>query len=451
MRERVDQGKIPGYCSVVIRNGKLLHSDAYGLADPNTGLKYGPDVIMRMFCMTKIVVATAILHLHDQGKLSVNDAVEKYIPSMKRMRVVTSPNVVFSSRKAKKKLTILHLLTHTGGIGYGPGWNFKPSSPEEKRYVDLCNSVEGGDVKNLRAFIERFSTLPLCSEPGTNFHYSYSFDVLGRVIEVVSGKSLGKYLHQSIFKPLKMKDTGFTFPTSKARRVAALFASPATAASLGADKTHLPRSKQALCRIDGTKASESRWCEKNPCPVEAGGGFQGHNMGGLVSTLNDFAKFLSMLMNGGIANASRGTRIVSPSTLQRYGFKDLLPRICAKAQRCDHRGFFLPLGYSALGEVGLKRSGRHAKKKSHMYDFDVDEIGSGGAACTYYSLDPRRKTVILWFTQSLDNEAYTKQEQSLWCIARKVLPVDARYDVSSQPKRKFSTSAQMASRKKIRK
>jgi CubicO group peptidase (beta-lactamase class C family) len=438
MRQRVDEGKVPGYCSVMLRHGKVLHSDAYGLADHESGLKYGPNVIMRLFCMTKPFVAVAVLKLHEQGKLSVHDAVAKYIPSLKNPRVVVSSNAVFKSQKAKRNMTILHCLTHTSGIGYGPGWNCKPESPDEKMYEALQNACERGEVKSIRNFVDRLAALPLRSEPGTKFCYSQSLDDLGRVVEVVSGKTLGRFLRDHIFKPLKMEDTGFSFPKSKARRVAALYASPGTAANLGQDKAALPRSKEALCRVDGKTALKSRWLRGNECPIESGGGFMGWNMAGLVSTLNDCTKFFKMISDEGVT--ASGTRIISRETLKRYVWKDLLPEMCGRKQRGDHRGFALPLGFGALGEVGLKKSAKDAKKKSHMYDYDVAEVGMGGAACTYYSLDPRRKTVILWCTQSLDNEAFVNNKQSLWCVNKKAVPLIPSYGSTDSPPKKRKVS-----------
>lgn len=439
MRERIDEGKLPGYCSAMLRYGKVLHSDAYGYADRERGLKYGPDTICRLFCMTKPFVAAAILRLQEQGKLSVHDSIARYIPAFKSLRVVTSANAVSKSETAEHKCTILHCLTHTSGLGYSSGWNAKCEGAEEKAYESLNHRCERGEIKDLKEFIDEIAALPLRREPGTSFCYSFSLDVLGRIVEVVSGKSLGRYLQDHIFGPLKMKDTGFSFPNSKAGRVAALYCSPGTAKRLGEDKAKLPRDKQALCKVDGKRPTASRWHESKVCPIQSGGGFIGFNMGGLVSTLNDCAKFFATISNG-------GGRILKESTLNRYVWRDLLPEMCVNKQHGCHRGFSMSLGYSALGEVGLKKTAREAKKKSHMYDYDVDEVGCGGAACTYYSLDPRRKTVTLWFTQSLDNETFTKGTQSLWHVNRKAVPLLPSYraPVSTSVKRTAAKAHQAA-------
>lgn len=418
LRKRVDQGKIPGYCSAVIYQGELLHADAYGQADPERGLKYGPDVLMRLYCMSKPFVAVAILLLQDRGRLSVQDPVSKYIPSFRKIRVASHGNSVMKTHAQKPKaLTILRCLTHTAGLPYGRDFNQTPDSAETKACHDLVQRVEQGEMEHLEQFVDELAEVPLRYQPGERYAYSYSTDVLGRVVEVVSGMPLGRFFEKELFRPLGMRDTGFSFSPSKGSRLAALYASRNSAVMLGAKRSSLSGRQGALCRIDGMLPEESRWAEGGRCRIDSGGGMMGANMGGLVSTVADCSRFVAMLACGGHLG---GARILRTATVKRYCLPDLLPECISTGKQQRANG--APFGWTALGEVGVPRSARDAPPSSKD-NFEIGEVGGGGAACTYWSVNPNRRLATVWFTQSMDNDPYIKDEENLYLAARTAVPI----------------------------
>jgi len=418
LRKRVDKGCIPGYCSAVIYQGKLLHCDAYGYADQDTKLKYGPDTICRLYCMSKPFVATGILLLHDRGLLKLDDPVQKYVPSFRGVKVVSRNSAIFKTNAAQPKpFTIKNCLTHSAGLPYGTSFNEPPSSAETKMCLHLVQGTEEGRIASLEQFVDELAKCPLRFAPGERYGYSYGLDVLGRVIEVVSGMKLSKFLRREIFAPLGMQDTDFSVPKSKAKRLAALYASRDSAIKLGVKPSGLSRAKGALCRIDGSKTDDSKWLQGQNCPVESGGGFMGTNMGGLVSTVNDCARFLAMISLGGEFD---GKRILQESTVKQYCLPDLFPQVITGGKKQRESG--RPFGWSALGEVGVPRTARDAPPDTKD-DFEIGECGGGGAACTYWSINPSRELAILWFTQSMDNDPYVKESENIYVAGRRVAPL----------------------------
>jgi len=238
--------------------------------------------------------------------------------------------------------------------------------------------------------------------------------VLGHVVEEVSGMRLSEFFEKEIFKPLGMQDTAFSVPKTKSRRFAALYCSPQDAKLLGVQR--VPRGKQALVRIDGNKPEESRWFSGRECKVESGGGMMGRNMGGLVSTLNDCARFLSMLSAGGGLN---GTRILQPETVERYCTRDLFPDVITSGKAQRESG--IRFGWTALGQIGVPLGPRDVKP-SHSQEYEVGEVAGGGAACTYWSFNPDREVATLWFTQSMSNDPYTTKAENLFLAARRTIP-----------------------------
>jgi len=233
--------------------------------------------------------------------------------------------------------------------------------------------------------------------------YSMGHDVLGRVIEVVSGKTLDVFFQDELFKPLKMNNTGFFVPRHKASRLAALYGDRIRAERMakfyGKDSECLPRGKHAFCRIDGNTPGQSNWIEGSHCKVLSGNGILGNNMGGLVSTLSDQARFHTMILNGGVLGCHR---ILQLSTVERWCFEDLLPLPGARGKR---RRTGIPWsGWSALGERGLKRTKRDPKPLSDEYE--EGEVAMGGVASTMWSVNPERDQMTLFFAQTLDGDAW---------------------------------------------
>lgn len=413
IRKNVDQGIIPGFCSLVLWGDCVLHSDSYGFADLETGQPMQSDTIARIYCMGKCVVASALMILVEQSRCSLEDAVKQFIPS-------------FGNTAGGRCMTLRHLLTHCSGLGYGKEFNLQPETPAEEAYQALVEDVESGKVASLEDFCNRLAEAPLTFDPGSRFEYSYGLDVIGRVIEVVSEQRLDVFLEEKLFKPLGMVDTGFCVPSIKLSRLAGLYAGKQIAQALGQTiqpkrclvRRPKPEADWALHRIDGSSAAESAWVEGKHCAVLSGGGFMGHNQGGLVSTVNDFACFCLMIANHG--QLPGGPRVLKEETVKDMVSHDWLqlPTCLGKVQ--VNAG--VP-GVTASGQFGWNCLGELGTVQGSVGDneFEEGEYGYAGIAETFWSINPKRKLIIIWFTQQVDNHSWSTASANLWLASRKAL------------------------------
>jgi len=406
-RAHVDRGELPGYAACVVQAGKLAYTSSYGHADLERSSPFNADTIVRLYCFTKTYVAVAVLMLAERGLLQLTDPVSKHIASFKHIRVVKNGTSIAKATpkvdaSISKGLTIVRLLTHTGGLSYGTDFGNAPTDAVGKMYQPLVEAVERGEVSSLADYVDRLAALPLRRAPGKKLDYSVGLDVLGRVVEVVSGRSLDSFLKSEIFEPLGMKDTGFFVPKSKLSRLAALYGSEERAsrmASLRGETLVRSKAKPKLFRLDGCRPSESWWAERKGARLLSGGGMIGHNMGGLVSTLRDQTRFFTMLLNGGVLGECR---LLKAETVEEWCFQDVLPRQEVKGKiRRSGAGWS---GWSSLGEVG-KRRWKHDGPPM-CDDYEEGEVGMGGAANTVWSVNPVRDQVTLWFSQSLDTDPW---------------------------------------------
>jgi len=437
IRKQVSSGIIPGYCSIVIWRDQVIHVDAHGSADLERQCPMRTDSIVRLYCVTKSVVAIALMLLVERGKCSLEDDVAKFIPAFGDLRVVP-PSPSGSDKPSLEReaspisVTLRQLLTHTSGLGYGKELNLPPEDEAEESYHGLVNAVEQGRVRSLEDFCERLAALPLRRPPGQGFTYSYGLDVIGRVIEVVSGQTLDMFLSEALFQPLGMCDTGFCVPRSKLDRLAALYGSYDTAQLLKQAPGKHPEERDlpawTLFPLDGRSPAESRWAEGRHCSVLSGGGFMGHNRGGLVSTLNDLARLFLTIAKGG--QLPSGARILQQSTVQMMVGQEWLRMPECLGSLLNNEAEYLPgvtnrgeIGWNALGELGMIKD--PAKLGSTGYEFQ--EYGYGGIAETFWSVNPSKDLVLIWITQQVDNHSWTTEKASLWVAARKaVAGVDKR-------------------------
>jgi len=407
MRKRVETKAVPGYATCVIRRGAVVHTAEYGMADLEGQTPFTKDTIVRLYCVTKTVVSVAILMLMEEGKLKLSDPVSKYLPAFKDMKRVRHGNCSFDtsgSPNVAHKVTILRILTHTAGFGYGCDFGEEGKDGHSLMYKELLAAVDDRKMTSLEQYCDELGKLPLRYEPGKKLEYSMGHDVLGRIIEVVSGKTLGAFLETEIFKPLGMRDTAFFVPRRKAMRLAGLYCDRSRAervARVGGTyaMAAVPPKGQKLHRIDGSMPAESNWIEGRQCTVSCSNGILGTNMGGLVSTLNDCARFFTTLSNGGILD---GHRILQTSTVEELCFNNLLPLPTATGTR--KRTSSTWAGWSAIGERGLKPTKLDPPKGSDEYE--EGEVAMGGAAGTCWSVNPVRDTVQLHFTQALDSSMW---------------------------------------------
>ncbi|MBI5323542.1 serine hydrolase domain-containing protein [Bradyrhizobium sp.] len=272
VRSEIAAGKIPGAILLIQQHGKPVHFECFGIRDPDTGQPMTPDSIFQIYSMSKAVTSVAVMMLVDDGKLSLDDSVAKYIHSFADARVGVDLSDESGKHPLKlvplqRPITIRDLLRHTSGITYG----FFGETQVQKLYANPL--LYAGDYDNAD-FADRIAVLPLADQPATRWNYSHSTDVLGRVVEVVSGQTLYQFEKQRLFDPLGMSDTAYHV----------------------ADKAKWPLIARGFLvdrfRVAGIKdpTEKRRW--------ESGGA-------GLVSTIADYARFLQMLLNGGELDGKR--------------------------------------------------------------------------------------------------------------------------------------------------
>jgi CubicO group peptidase (beta-lactamase class C family) len=282
-RKLVDRGQIAGGVALVARHGKVVLVDAFGERDRASHAPMLEDTIFAVASMTKPITCVAAMTLVEQGKLGLDDPVAKYLPELAGLRVLGDPkddkDGVLATVPLARPITIRHLFSHTSGFAYGGVLSAD---------VRLGKAYEDAGVQDRRVLktiadqVERLAKAPLGHQPSERWTYGLSHDVLGRVIEVVSGRTLAKYLDETIFKPLDMRDTSFLVPEAKRDRVATIYQT----GLLGGPLVARPR-------YFGSETFFS------------GGG-------GLFSTARDYVRFAQMLLNGG---ELEGTRILKPESL----------------------------------------------------------------------------------------------------------------------------------------
>jgi len=355
----IDKGAFPGVTAIVVRNGKIVYHKAFGQADLDTKKPMTKDAIFRIASMTKAITSLAIMMLHEEGKIMLDDPISKYIPEFAKPVVVDQFNpkdTTYTTIPAKREITIRHLLSHTSGINY----NQIASDEKMKMIYSKAGIIDAFTTQNVKIGdnIKKLAKLPLTHQPGEKWTYGLSIDVLGYLVEVVSGKTLDTYFQQHIFQPLGMKDTHFYLPDAMKDRLVPLY---------GEDK------EKGL--VKGT----SNNLATNPnYPIEGAKTFYSGG-GGLSSTAYDYAIFLQMLLNGGVYNGKR--------FLSRKGVELFTNTNQSAAMFPDPRAYF-SLGFSVVNEVG-----RSAGLGS------VGNFSWGGAFSTHYFADPKEKICVVLMKQ----------------------------------------------------
>ncbi|HXY36590.1 MAG TPA: serine hydrolase domain-containing protein [Planctomycetaceae bacterium] len=357
VKELIDKKEYAGAITMVLRNGKIVEWQTYGLADVAKNKPMEKDTIVRVYSMSKPITTVAAMMLHEEGKFQLDDPVSKFLPELKGLRVYVGPD---KTEPARREITIRDLMRHTSGFTYG----LFGDSPVDKMY--LAKNVLD-PRQNLQQFVSQLATLPLKYQPGTKFNYSVSTDVLGRLVEVVSGQTLDAFFAERIFKPLDMVDSGFFVPAEKVNRFAVNY---------GPDRS----GAEPLKVVDDP--AKSKYLK---LPTFLSGG------GGLVSTARDYARFCQMMLNGGELD---GKRLLKAETVAEMT-KNQLP---AEA---------LPMAMPALVAVPDKTLGfglgfglRTSASASNP-TIIPGEYFWGGYASTGFVICPRDQTVIISLAQFL--------------------------------------------------
>jgi len=362
LRGDVEKGAIPGAILVVGRHGKVALFEAVGARDPATKAPMTKDAIFRIYSMSKPITSVAAMMLFEDGKFSLAEPASKYIPQLGGLKVgmeKPDPSGGKSTLElvpAKRDMTIQDLFRHTSGLTYG----FFGEGIVKKMYVE---SKVWNDYPSNSELIDRLAKLPLAYQPGTTWDYSHATDVLGRLIEVISSRSLYQFEKERLLDPLGMKDTSFyVSDKSKQDRVAEPFPNDRTF-GIEADFND-PRVVQ-------------KW--------ESGGG-------GMVSTAMDYALFLQMLLNGGTLD---GKRILSPKTVAYMTSDHLGTAIVPGPYYLPGAGFTFGLGFAVRKDAGVS-----------PYAGSVGELNWGGAGGTYFWVDPKEDMFVVFMMQSPKQRVY---------------------------------------------
>ena len=363
----IEDKKVANITTMVNRKGKIVYYESFGNRGFDDNKEIKKDDLYRIYSMTKPIVSVAIMQLYEKGKFHLKDPLDKFIPELKDLKIAINKDSLVD---AKNKITIKHLLTHTSGLSYG--WSAHPAD-QFYRKANLRGSLSSDD------FIDKVSKLPLRFEPGTKYYYSISTDILGILIERISGSSLSNYLEKNIFSPLEMVDTFFEIPKEKADRFLP-------------NHTYDRKTKK-INTTDSGKFKDSKKIDATmmrnyyDVKVYSGGG-------GLVSTAYDYMIFAECLRNGGELN---GKRIIGSKTL-KYMTKGHLPasvRGIGRGESLDDpilsaRTFGLGFGIinspETLGVIGSKG----------IYSW-------GGAAGTIFWIDPVEDIVVVSMIQLMQS------------------------------------------------
>ena len=358
IKNEIAGNKIPGAIMMIQRNGKTVYFSSFGVRDPGTKEPMTPDSIFRIYSMSKPITTVAAMMLVEEGKLQLDEPLSKYIPAFANVKVGVEKKgedgaMGLDTVPPKRPITIQDLMRHTSGLTYG----FFGEGMVKKAYVDA--HMFAGDVDNAE-FAERIAKLPLAYQPGTTWDYSHSTDILGRVIEVVCGKSLYQFEKERLLDPLGMKGTSF-YVTDPERK--SLVAEPfPDDRKIGKDAVMSdPRVGQ-------------KW--------ESG-------CGGMVSTIGDYARFAQMLLNGGTLD---GKRYLSPKTVAYMGSNHVGPGsgVTPGPYYLPGAGFGFGLGFAVRTEAGVS-----------PIEGSVGEMNWSGAGGTTFWVDPKENMFVVFMAQTV--------------------------------------------------
>ncbi|HEY2050165.1 MAG TPA: serine hydrolase domain-containing protein [Caulobacteraceae bacterium] len=361
----VSSGKVAGMTTLLARHGKVVEFRTYGKASLASGAPMNRDEIFRIYSMSKPITGVAMMILFEEGKWKLDDPVTKFVPEFKDLKVLAqdaSGNVVL--QPMRRPPTMREIMSHTAGFGYG----LSDNNPVDRMFRDKRVLASNG----LKEMIDRVATIPLKFQPGTDWSYSVGVDIQGYIVEKISGEPLGQFMQEHIFRPLKMSDTAFYTGPERASRLAALYVGDPKTGGLVEAKTLFGEAAP-----DYTK----------PPLMESGGG-------GLVSTTTDYARFCQMLLNGGELD---GVRILSPATVQLMGTNVIPKDVLVKSNGTVGEGFNEAVGFGL--DFMVVKDPRAAGTLEGK-----DTMSWGGAAGTWFWIDPTNDVVFVGMIQRLGGE-----------------------------------------------
>jgi CubicO group peptidase (beta-lactamase class C family) len=372
--EYVDEGRLAGWQVVVTRAGQIAHTATYGLADREAGRPVTDDTLWRIYSMTKPITSVAAMMLWEEGRFELTDEISRWLPEFADVKVYDKGSAVAPFLvPSLEPIRVWHLLTHTAGLTYG----FLHTSPVDAIYRAKGWDILPPDGVDLATASQTFARLPLLFQPGSAWGYSVATDVLGRLVEVVSGQSLADFFAQRIFAPLGMNDSMWWADEYQAPRMAALY-------------TPDPKRGPAV-RLDAIGAHAF----KRPALCSGGGG--------LISTAADYHRFTQMLLHEGQLDGVRllGSRTVRFMTRNHLpGDRDLSELSTGGFAETTFEGVGFGLGFAVVRDPVPSRT--PMSKGSYYW---------GGAASTFFWVDPAEELTVMLFTQLMPSSTYSLRPQ----------------------------------------
>ena len=385
MQGYVDHHGYAGISTMIARRGKVTYADQVGWQDREAGVPMAEDTIFRIYSMTKPITCTALMTLYEEGRFQLTDPVAKFIPPFGATKVLASDGSLVD-QDPRRPMQVRDLMTHTSGLTYDHLEEFPVAA--QYREARLMNDP----TRSLGAVIAELARLPLAFQPGTMWHYSLGTDVAAHLVEVISGKSLGRFLHERLFEPLGMVDTAFWVPQAKRHRLSAVYGHPdlfARGMTFGALTGHYLNGNVGRREVQDTY------------PVDAPGVFQRGGIG-LFATAADYLRFAMMLLHG---RAGDGTRILGRKTLELMHTNHLpQPLLPYMMRGMPTPGYGFGLGSRVAMDVGAT-----------AVSGSVGEFGWAGAARTYFWVDPMEDMVGLFMSQFM--VAFDNPEKDLRALA----------------------------------
>lgn len=392
--------KIAGAVALVARDGRLVHLKSYGKQDVERDVPMASDTLFRIASMSKAMTSVAAMSLIEEGRLLLSDPVSRYLPAFKQTNVVVPPppgsavGARVGTVPAKRPITIRDLMTHTAGISYGMSGPLESEYKQARVHGWYCADMD----EPIGALVDRLAALPFSAQPGEQWVYGFGTDILGRVLEVVTGKALDEVLAERVFQPLRLQDTFFFVPPDKAGRLATVYG-----ATPEGTITRAP---------DAGSAGQGAYVD-GPRKCLSGGA-------GLVSTIHDYARFLQMLLNGGELD---GVRVLSPASVA--------------AMTSNHVGslyldgqFGFGLGFEVVEHVG--RAGRLGA---------AGEFSWGSAYFPRYWVDPANGVVAILMAQLIPAAGLDLQHKFRSVVYQAIVePGSASGGPGATPRRARGTS-----------
>ena len=371
MQSYVSERGVVGISTMISRRGEIVHAEQYGFQDKEAGTPLAPDTIFRIYSMTKPVVSTALMLLHEEGRFQLEQPVAQYLPAFGATKVLADNGLLVDQARP---MQIRDLLSHTSGLTY----DFMADNPVAQMYRDA--RIMNDATRPLDALIDELATIPLAFQPGTRWHYSVGIDVAARLIEVLSSQALGDFLRDRLFDPLGMDDTGFGVADDQLGRLSAMYGLPDL---VGENYSAIELMEAALNGFNERIDVSATYPTSTPEVFQRGGL-------GLFSTAADYMKFAQMLANGGcVDRTDGGERLIGRKTLE------LMHTNHVPAELLPYELLGLPvpgMGFG-LGSRVMLDVAESAGTGS------VGEYGWAGAAKTYFWIDPAEDLVGLFMSQ----------------------------------------------------